>query len=124
MGRSGLVAYLVGAGVAGSLLVFPYMARPIVAAFVPGFTAVSVPFFLLPVVWGFWNWLYARLSPTIDVGLWGAALGLMLGLGLNVYLYSQGTWFPAAVALPVLLSGLYFVLWHMIVGPLTAALGG
>ena len=40
MGRSGLVAYLVGAAVAGSLLVFPYMARPLIAVFVPGITAV------------------------------------------------------------------------------------
>ena len=124
MGRSGLVAYLVGAAVAGSLLVFPYVARPIVVAFIPSVAAISVPFFLLPVVWGFWNWLYARLAPAIGIGIWGAALGLVLGLAVNAYLYSQGTWFTPVLVLPINLAVFYFLLWHLVVGPLTTALGG
>ena len=83
-----------------------------------------MPFFLLPVVWGFWNWLYARLAPAIDIGIWGAALGLVLGLAVNVYLSSQGAWFATATALPIFLAVVYFLFWHLVVGPLTAALGG
>ena len=120
MKRSGLLAYLVGAAVAGSLLVFPYVGRPVIALFVPGIAAVSVPFFLLPVVWGLWNGLHVRVAPTIDIGAWGSALGFVLGLAVNVYLYTQHAWFGGAVVLPILLAILYFLLWRYVVGPLNA----
>ena len=59
MRRNELLAYLVGAGVAGTLLVGPYVGRSIIASLVP--VVPYVPFFLLPIVWGLWNWLYVRL---------------------------------------------------------------
>ena len=122
MRRHELLAYLVGAGVAGSLLVFPYLFRPLLAVLVPGVATVSVPFFLLPLAWGLWSWIHARYAPTIDVGLWGSLLGLTLGLAVNAFLAAHGLWFPAAAALPAFLGIAYFLLWRFIVGPLTAAL--
>jgi hypothetical protein len=52
-----VVAYLVGAGIAGSLLFAPYLGRPFVTAGHPQLRelAYSLPFFLLPVPWGLWN---------------------------------------------------------------------
>jgi hypothetical protein len=123
MRRSELLAYVIGTAVAGSVLVFPYVVRPLIAFVVPGFAVVHVPFFLLPVVWGLWNYLYVRVAPSIDIGLWGGLLGLLLGAAVNVFLYLHGTWFTAAIALPVLLTVVYLLLWRFIVGSLNTALG-
>jgi hypothetical protein len=123
MRRNELLAYVVGAAVAGSVLVFPYMVRPLVAFVVPGFAVVQVPFFLLPVVWGLWNHLYVRVAPPLDIGVWGSVLGLLLATAMNAFLYTQGTWFTAALALLVLLPVVYLLLWRFIVGSLNTALG-
>jgi hypothetical protein len=117
MRRRELVAYLVGTAVAGSLIVFPYLLRPVVVAIVPGFAGVQVPFFLLPVVWGVWNSLHARVAPAIDIGVWGSVLGIVLAAGLNVFLYAEGTWFPAALALPVFLPTFYLLVGVSSWGP-------
>jgi len=118
-----LVAYLVGTAVAGSVLVFPYAIRPLFALIVPGLGGVQVPFFLLPVVWGLWNALHVRAAPTMDLGAWGAMLGVALGLLLNVFLYVEGTWFAAATMVPMFLPVVYLLLWRFVVGPLNATLG-
>jgi len=123
MQRNQLAAYLVGAAVAGSILVFPYAVRPLAALIVPDFRAVQVPFFLLPVVWGLWNALHAGAAPTTDLGAWGAGLGVALGILLNVFLYVAGTWFAAAALVPIFLAFVYLLLWRFVVGPLNATLG-
>ncbi|MGH7894428.1 MAG: hypothetical protein ACREQL_07150 [Candidatus Binatia bacterium] len=121
MQRRELLAYVVGAAVAGTLLVGPYTGRAIVASLVP--VVPYVPFFLLPVVWGIWNWLYVRLDLRLDVGAWGAVLGLVLGLAVGALFYVRGTWFAAAGLLPLFLPVAYFLLWRFVVGPLNEALG-
>ncbi len=121
MRRNELLAYVVGAAVAGTLLVGPYVGRSVIALFVP--VVPYVPFFLLPIVWGVWNWLYVRLDLRLDIGAWGSALGVVLGLGVDALFFARGTWFNAAVLLPVFLAVLYFLFWRLIVGPLDDALG-
>lgn len=121
MDRSQLLAYLIGAAVAGTLLVFPYVARALWGSVFPELLEAYVPFFLLPLIWGLWNWLHVRLRPTLGIGAWGALLGLVLGLAINVLLYAQGQWFSAAAFLPVFATALYFLLWALIVGVLNGA---
>jgi len=123
MYRSRLLAYLIGAGVAGTLLVFPYVARALWGTVFPELLDAYVPFFLLPLVWGLWNWLHVRLQPTLNIGAWGALLGLILGLAINALLYAQDQWFSAAAFLPVFAAALYFLLWALIVGAINGALG-
>jgi hypothetical protein len=121
MRRTELLAYLVGAGVAGTLLVGPYTGRAVIASFVS--VVPYVPFFLLPIVWGVWNWLHVRLGLRVDIGAWGALLGFVLGLAVDALFSARGTWFASAALLPVFLPVLYFLLWRFVVGALNEALG-
>ena len=124
MRRSELMAYLVGAAVAGTILVLPYAARAVALAIAPDVFPVShAPFFLLPVAWGLWNWLWVRRRLRVGIGLWGGLLGLGLGAGMNLILVAVGVWFPAALLLPIALPPLYYLLWRFLVGPLNEALG-
>jgi hypothetical protein len=122
--RRVLLAYLVAAGVAGTLLVFPYLLRAIaLEVFLPGRPVPLVPFFLLPVAWGVWNAIWAARNPPVDIGGWGAALGLLLAAGVNLYLRASGAWFSAALLLVLFLPVVYFLLWQLVIGPLDEALG-
>ena len=122
--RRVLLAYLTAAGVAGTLLVFPYVLRAIALdMFLPGRSVPLVPFFLLPVAWGLWNALWAARHPPVGIGVWGAALGLVLAGAVNLYLEASGTWFQAALFLLVFLPMLYYLLWRLVIGPLDEALG-
>ncbi len=124
MRRRELLAYLIGAGVAGTLLVGPYVGRAVaLEVFLPGRTVPLVPFVLLPVLWGLWNWLWARRQPHVGIGTWGAGLGLLASGAVNLYLIAAAAWFGAASLLLVFLPGLYYLLWHFVVGPLNEALG-
>jgi hypothetical protein len=123
MPRRELLAYLIGAGVAGTLLLFPYTGRVVVQLIAPDLIDVYVPFFLLPVVWGFWNWLHARWRPRFGIATWGAILGFVLALVVNLLLYGQGRWFTALVLLPAYLPVLYGLVWLFVIGPLNDALG-
>src|SRR5262245_60099803 len=91
--RRGLIAYLIGAGVAGTLLTFPYTFRAVAAQVAPDFDRlIDVPFFLLPIAWGMWNWLHAgRARP--GIGVWGALLGGALAACVNLLLAAEGRWF-------------------------------
>lgn len=122
--RRELLAYLVAAGVAGTILVVPLVLRDtVVRVFLSGRTVPLVPFFLLPVLWGLWNLLWARRQPRMDIGTWGALLGLGASLSVNLYLWWQRVWFGAALLLVVFLPVVYYLVWHLVVGPLNEALG-
>jgi hypothetical protein len=122
--RRRLLAYLIGAGVAGTLLLGPFVLRDVALRFfVPGHTVPLVPFFLLPVAWGLWNLLWAGWQPQVSIGAWGAALGLGAAVVMNLYLRVQDAWFPAALVLGVFLPLVYYLVWSVVVGPLNEALG-
>jgi hypothetical protein len=119
--RRDLLAYLVGAGIAGTLLVGPYVLRTAVIWYLPDARVVQPPFFVLPILWGLWNLLWVRLEPASGIGAWGALLGLVAGLALNGLFVLQGTWFRTALLVPVFLPVLYYLLWRLVVGPLNDA---
>jgi hypothetical protein len=122
--RRELLAYLVGAGVAGTLLVGPYALRVVAGeVYLPGRAVPVVPVVLLPILWGLWNLVWARRQPPVSIGAWGATFGLLAASGINGYLRAAGVWFPAAALLLVFLPVLYWLLWRLVVGPLNEALG-
>jgi len=124
MPRRELLAYLIGAGIAGTILVGPYAGRAVVTSILPQFASFTyVPFFLLPLFWGAWNWLRIRARPRLGVGVWGAILGLVLALAVNLLLIAEGRWFTGALILPVTIPALYYLLWEFLVGPLNEGLG-
>ncbi len=120
--RRELLAYLIGAGVAGTGLAFPYLGRSLAAAVVPQAAMVTVPFFLLPIAWGVWNLIYVRFAPPLGAAPWGAMLGLLASLFLNAFLWVRGEWFGAAALLPFYIPVVYGLAWLFIVQPLTDAL--
>jgi hypothetical protein len=119
--RRDLLAYLVGAGIAGTLLVGPYVLRSAVILYVADARVVQPPFFVLPILWGVWNLLWVRLEPVNGIGAWGALLGLVAGLALNGLFVLQGTWFRTALLLPVFLPVFYYLFWRLVVGPVNDA---
>ena len=124
MRRTELLAYLIGAGVAGTLLVVPYVGRAVVTAIYPHLVPLThVPFFLLPLAWGLWNWLRVRVPPGLGIGAWGALLGLLVAIAVNLLFAAEERWFTAALLLLVTLPAGYYLLWVFLIGPLNEALG-
>lgn len=123
MRRRELLAYVIGAAVAGTALVLPYAGRSLAAVAVPDLVAVNVPFFLLPIAWGVWNWLWVRLEPPLPGAAWGALLGLAAAVGVNLLLALRGQWFPAVVLLGLWTPLVYAIAWAFIVVPLNRAFG-
>jgi hypothetical protein len=124
MRRAELFAYLIGAGVAGTLLIVPYAGRPILTKMYPQLQPLAyVPFFLLPLAWGLWNWLRVRVRPRLGIGAWGALLGLVLTIAVNLALLAEDRWFPAATLILVTVPAVYYLIWLFVVGPLNEALG-
>ena len=121
--RRDLLAYLVGAGVGGTLLIGPYGLRVAVIRLIPDAASVQPPFFLLPILWGIWNLLWGRRQPAMSVGRWGALLGLLAGVAVNLLFVAQGRWFRAAMLLPLFLALVYYLVWRIVIGPLNEALG-
>ncbi|HKA27871.1 MAG TPA: hypothetical protein VKH82_00745, partial [Candidatus Binatia bacterium] len=77
----------------------------------------------LPILWGVWNLLWARLQPAMSIGAWGAILGVVAGIAVNLLFVAAGTWFAAVMLLPAFLAVLYSLLFRLVVGPLNEALG-
>lgn len=123
MKRSNGLAYIIGAGIAGTILFIPYIGIAFWKTYIPSLRDTYVPIFLLPLIWGFWNWLYIRLYRPMGVGAWGALLGLIIGLSAMLLFYSQGHWFPIAGFLPVFAPAVYYLLWEIIMAPLNQGLG-
>jgi hypothetical protein len=123
MRSDGLAAYMVGAGVAGTLVILPYCGSALFRTHFPPVKNLYVPFFLLPVIWGFWNMIYVRLKKISSIGAWGVILGIGISLVLNAYLYISKQWFQEAFILLVYIPAVYYLLWHIIIGPINKALG-
>ena len=123
MNRNQITAYLIGAGIGGTISIFPYLANIMWAALYPELLEVYIPFFLLPLFWGIWNLLYLEYNRSHNIGAWGAMLGLILGLGWCLLLYAKGHWFRAAMMIPIESSAAYFLFWYLIVGPLNDTFG-
>jgi hypothetical protein len=124
MRRNELLAYLIAAGVAGTLLVLPYTGAWIIPSVLPQFEVLRIiPFFLLPIAWGVWNWLYYRVRAGMGIGVWGAILGLLLAVGVNLLRYAHGQWFAGMVLFALVIPVLYYVLWLFVIGPLNDAFG-
>ena len=122
--RRELLAYLVGAGTAGTILVGPYTLRMVAGGiYMPGRTMPMAPVVLLPILWGVWNLLWARRHPHVSIGVWGAMLGFLGACGVNLYLAAAGAWFPAAALLIPFLPVVYWLFWRLVVGPLNEAVG-
>lgn len=119
-----LQAYVVGAAVAGTALVFPYWGRALVRGVLGDVIAEDVPFFLLPIAWGGWNWLRAWLDPPVGPGGWGALLGVVVAAVVNTLLWVRGDWTVVNALLLVFLPMVYAVGWAFVVEPLNRALGG
>ncbi len=135
MRRNKLNAYLIGAGVSGTLIIIPYISQWIweiappemffdikVSGTMYDIRLARIPFFFLPIIWGLWNWLYAKLHPSFGIGIWGALLGLMLGLLFNIWLYREGLWLPPAASSLVFAPAFEYLFWRFIIGPINKAL--
>ncbi|HEY8518420.1 MAG TPA: hypothetical protein VIS07_23145 [Candidatus Binatia bacterium] len=123
MRRRDLQAYVIGAAIAGTALVLPYAGRALLRAMFGDVVAVSVPFFLLPIAWGFWNVLWVRLRPRVAPAAWGALLGVGAALAANGWLALRGEWFPAVALLVLWTPTIYAFAWAFVVVPLNRALG-
>src|SRR5437867_2672536 len=123
--QQSVLAYLVGAGIGGSILFAPYVGRPFVTAAFPHLRdfAYSFPFFLLPVPWGLWNLWYQRRGPRLRIGTWGAALGVLVVAGANLLLLARGQWFPVMLLAFLSVPAGYYLLWSFIVGPVNDFVG-
>jgi hypothetical protein len=123
MNRNQIMAYLIGAGFAGTYVIFPYLGRIMWSTIYPELLEVYFPFFLLPLIWGTWNLLYLEHNRSHNIGAWGAMLGCILGLTYNLLLYANGHWFKAAIMIPIETTAYYFLLWKFMLGPLNDTFG-
>lgn len=58
---------------------------------------------------------------SLGIGTWGALLGQVAAVAMNVYLRSRHAWFGAALLLVVFLPVFYYLVSHFLVGPLNEA---
>jgi len=121
--RRELQAYVNGAAVAGTLLVLPYWGRVVARSVVGDMIAENVPFFLLPIAWGGWNWLRVRIDPPLGAAAWGAVLGAAVAVAVNALLWTRGEWAAVNALLVVWLPIVYALGWVFVVTPLNRALG-
>jgi hypothetical protein len=118
MRRRDLLAYVIGAAVAGTALVFPYAGRALLSGYVP----LDVPFFLLPIAWGVWNVLWVRRAAPRAAPAWGALLGAVVAVAGNLLMAVRGTWSPSLLLLFLWVPTVYALGWTFVVVPLNRAL--
>lgn len=118
-----LAAYMVGAGVAGTLIILPYCGSAIFWARIPALRDLYIPFFLLPLIWGLWNQLHVRLTKKPSIGVWGLILGFIVSLVITPYLWLSGHWFSSAIIMPIYIPAVYYLIWHIVIGYVNRALG-
>lgn len=123
MRRRDLLAYVVGAAVAGTMLVFPYAGRALLSAYMPLLIPVDAPFFLLPLGWGAWNVIWARSRPALPAPAWGALLGLLIAVAGNLLLALRGQWTAPLLLLFLWVPAVYALGWSFVVVPVNRALG-
>lgn len=122
--RRELLAYLVGAGTAGTVLIAPYAFRVVAQGmFVPARAIPLTPVVLLPIAWGVWNLVWARRHPPVSIGVWGAGLGLIAASAINLSFLAMAIWFPAVALLLAFMPLTYWLVWHLVVGPINEVLG-
>ena len=122
MRRSDLLAYVIGAAVAGTALVIPYAGRTLLGVLWPGFVTLDAPFYLLPIVWGAWNVAWVRRGAQDPPHVWGGALGMGLATGGNLLMALRGAWAPSLLLLFAFLPTVYAMAWTFVVVPLDQAL--
>lgn len=122
MRRRDLLAYVIGAAVAGTALAFPYALRELLRAAIPTLPPVDAPFFLLPIAWGAWNVVWVRCRPRIAAPLFGAILGVVIAGAGNALMAVRGTWGAYMLLLFIWGPALYALSWTFLVVPLNRAL--
>lgn len=122
MRRRDLLAYVIGAAVAGTALVVPCAGRTLVRAAWPGLVTLDAPFYLLPIVWGVWNVLWVRRGALGSPAAWGALLGVAVALAGNVLMALRGAWAASLLLLLAWLPTMYALAWTFVVAPLDRAL--
>ena len=122
--RRELLAYVIGAGIAGTLLLGPFSGPSIATMFVPGFhPSTYLSLFVLPIPWGLWNWWWVRRERAFGIGVWGAILGALTALAVNLFLAAQGQWAPFSLLFVPGAPAVYYVVWSRIIGPINHILG-
>jgi hypothetical protein len=122
MRRRDLLAYVIGAAVAGTALLFPYAGRALLRVLWPGFVTLDAPFYLLPIAWGAWNVLWVRRGGDGAPPRWGALLGLTVATAGNLLMALRGAWAPSLLVLFAWIPLIYAMAWTFVVVPLNQAL--
>ena len=122
MRRRDVLAYVIGAAVAGTALVFPYAGRALLSTFFPLIVPIDAPFFLLPIAWGAWNVLWVRRCVATSPPLWGVLLGVLVALGGNLLMAARGAWGASLLLLFLWVPTVYAIGWTFVVVPLNRAL--
>lgn len=122
MRRRDLLAYVIGAAVAGTALMFPYAGRELLRSFVPLLVPLDAPFFLLPIAWGIWNVLWVRRGAPLPAPAWGALLGVLIAAGGNLLMAARGAWAASLLLLFLWVPTVYALGWTFVVVPLNRAL--
>ena len=122
--RRDLLAYLIGAGVAGTVLSGRTRCASAASACSRAMPIGNVPFFLLPILWGAVESALGAPAARGSGSARGARCsGFVAAVGVNLLFLVEGAWFPAAIVLPAFLPVVYFLLCCSSIGPLNEALG-
>lgn len=122
MQRRDLLAYVIGAAVAGTALLLPYAGRALVSLLWPGFVTLDAPFYLLPIAWGAWNVAWVRRGARVAPQVWGATLGVAVAAAGNLLMALRGAWAPSLLLLFAWLPTVYAIGWTFLVVPINQAL--